>query len=124
MIDTALKRILDQASAPPPCPSDKLVAQMLAHMDSGATRSSALAAKKSYLAWGSIAAALLLAFGIITNLPNSGNFGTAQDPIVATSDSFDGVTTDTATTTDYADDFANQLIGYDDISVIVPINDM
>lgn len=125
MTDKSLNLILDQASAPPPCPSDKLVANMFAHMDAQvASNSVDLSRNRRYLAWGSMAAALLVAFGIMANLPNSFSFGTDTSPIVATNDSSADSLTATATTSDYADDFANQLIGYDDISVIVPINDL
>ena len=125
MTDKSLNLILDQASPPPPCPSDKLVANMFAHMEAQmASDSTDLARNRRFMAWGSMAAALLVAFGIIANLPDSFSFGTKLSPIVAINDSIENDLTAVPSTGDYADDFANQLIGYDDISVIVPINDL
>jgi|APTNR8051073442_1049403.scaffolds.fasta_scaffold22792_3 hypothetical protein len=125
MTEIDLNRILDQATQPPPCPNDKLVANMLQHMEKEVQPTSAkLALGKHLLVFGSMAAAFIVALGITATFLDSNNFGTKSGQIVVTNDAgFENLTVE-STTDEYADDFANQLIGYEDISVIVPLNDL
>ena len=120
-----LSRILSNASNVPECPTDKFVNAFIAQMEADNAVSANDNVKKHKLLWagGLIAAGLVLAFGIASTNQYGNLFANPKVTMVATQNDNVVAPTDVSNQ-NLADDFAAQMIGYDDISTIVPVDDL
>ena len=120
-----LSRILSNASNVPECPTDKFVNAFIAQMEADNAVSANDNVKKHKLLWagGLIAAGLVLAFGIASTNQYGNLFANPKVTMVATQNDNVAAPTDVSNQ-NLADDFAAQMIGYDDISTIVPVDDL
>lgn len=120
-----LSRILSNASNVPECPTDKFVNAFIAQMETDNVVSANDNVKKHKLLWagGLIAAGLVLAFGIASTNQYGNLFAKPKVTMVATQNDNVAAPTDVSNQ-NLADDFASQMIGYDDISTIVPVDDL
>lgn len=113
MEDLKLKSLLDSASQVPECPSDKFVAAFHAQMDLDITPKAANNTRRWQ--FGAIAASLAIGAGVFFSVQNANVVNQTTEPaIIATND---------AASTD-ADQFAAQLVGYEDIETVVKLDDL
>lgn len=114
MNDKELEKLLKGAGAIPECPTDKFVASFLAQMDDDLVQKPIVKSRVPFYA--AIAACLALAFGgLMLN-----QMGLFDNNSQITSDEF----TEISSELDPEDQFASQLVGYEDISTIVPMEEL
>ena len=121
-----LSQILANASNVPECPTDKFVDAFIAQMETDNVVSANDNVKKHKLLWagGLVAAGLVLAVGIVSTNQYGNLFAKPKVTMVATQNDNIAVSTADDSNQNLADDFAAQMIGYDDISTIVPVDDL
>ncbi len=113
MNDKDLENLLKGAGDVPNCPNDKFVASFLAQMDKDLMPQKKRVVKSYLPIYGAIAACFLFAFGglIYNQFFNSQNY--ANDDYVQIIDEQNP-----------EDEFASQLVGYDDITTIVELESL